>query len=55
MRGEAEGLEIDAKLSALPAPADDALAQLKEKMAADKAARQKALAAAQEKDKEDKK
>ena len=52
MRGEdADAQMIDAKLAALPAaPADDALAQLKEKMAADKLAKQKALAASKEED-----
>ena len=53
MRGEVDGLEFDAKLAAatksagaLPAGpgADDPLAQLKAKMDADKAAKQKALA-----------
>jgi phage shock protein A len=48
MRGEdAEAQLFDAKLAALPAgaaDADDALAKLKDKMAADKLARQKALA-----------
>lgn len=48
MRGEdAEAQLFDAKLAALPAAAadaDDALAKLKEKMAAEKLARQKALA-----------
>lgn len=52
MRGEeADAQLFDAKLAALPAAAadsDDALAKLKEKMAADKLARQKALAAASE-------
>jgi len=56
MRGEdADAQMIDAKLAALPAaPGDDALAQLKEKMAADKLAKQqqqKALAAAKDEDK----
>jgi phage shock protein A len=49
MRGEdAEAAILDAKLNALPAAAagaDDALAKLKEKMAADKLAKQKALGA----------
>jgi phage shock protein A len=49
MRGEdADAMMFDAKLNALPAAAaegDDALAKLKEKMAADKLAKQKALAA----------
>ena len=49
MRGEdADAQLFDAKLAALPAAAaegDDALAALKEKMAADKLAKQKALAA----------
>ncbi len=49
MRGEdADAMLFDAKLGALPAAAadgDDALAQLKDKMAADKLAKQKALAA----------
>jgi phage shock protein A len=49
MRGEeADAQLLDAKLAALPAAAadaDDALAKLKEKMAADKLAKQKALAA----------
>jgi phage shock protein A len=49
MRGEeAEAQLFDAKLAALPAAAadaDDALAKLKDKMAADKLAKQKALAA----------
>jgi phage shock protein A len=49
MRGEdADAAMFDAKLNALPAAAaegDDALAKLKEKMAADKLAKQKALAA----------
>ncbi|HEU4613935.1 MAG TPA: PspA/IM30 family protein [Kofleriaceae bacterium] len=52
MRGEeADAQLFDAKLAALPAAAadsEDALAKLKEKMAADKLARQKALAAASE-------
>lgn len=50
MRGEeADARLFDAKLAALPAAAadaDDALAKLKEKMAAEKLARQKALASA---------
>jgi phage shock protein A len=49
MRGEdADAMMFDAKLNALPAAAaegDDALAKLKEKMAVDKLAKQKALAA----------
>ncbi|HUJ63694.1 MAG TPA: PspA/IM30 family protein [Kofleriaceae bacterium] len=50
MRGEEAGgaLELEAKIGALPAGPDgpeDALAKLKAKMAADKAARQKALEA----------
>ena len=54
MRGEDGDLVVDAKLAALPSTAgDDALAQLKDKMAADKAARLKALEAG--KDKEEKK
>src|SRR5262245_57755731 len=52
MRGEdADAMAFDAKLNALPAAAaegDDALAKLKEKMAADKLAKQKALAAGAE-------
>ena len=52
MRGEdAEAQILDAKLAALPAGPDgpeDPLAKLKEKMAADKLARQKALAAGSE-------
>jgi len=50
MRGEdAEAAILDAKLAALPAGGgDDALAKLKEKMAADKLAKQKALAAGPE-------
>ena len=63
MRGEdAEAASLDAKLAALPqsaegAGADDPLAQLKAKMLADKAAKQKALAAGDDKmgDKADKK
>src|SRR5687767_9682288 len=48
MRGEdAEAQMIDAKLAALPPAPDDALAQLKEKMAADKLAKHKALGAGQ--------
>jgi len=53
MRGEDADLVVDAKLAALPAAPDDALDQLKAKMAADKAARLKALEAG--KDKEEKK
>ena len=50
MRGEdAEAQAIDAKLAALPPAPDDALAKLKEKMAADKLAKQKALAAGETK------
>ena len=46
MRGEdVEAAAIDAKLAALPATPDDALAQLKAKMLADKEAKQKQLAA----------
>ena len=49
MRGEdLEAAAIDAKLAALPAAPDDALAQLKEKMAADKLAKQKSLAAGED-------
>jgi phage shock protein A len=52
MRGEdADAMLFDAKLNALPAAAaegDEALAKLKEKMAADKLARQKALGAGAE-------
>jgi phage shock protein A len=57
MRGEdAEAQLFDAKLAALPAgaaDADEALAKLKDKMATDKLARQKALAAGESKTKED--
>jgi phage shock protein A len=61
MRGEdADAQVFDAKLAALPGAAaegDDALAKLKEKMAADKLAKQKALAAgdAKTESKDDKK
>ena len=60
MRGEdAEAQLFDAKLAALPAgaaDADDALAKLKDKMAADKLAKQKSLAAGDKPDgKEDSK